>query len=705
MNALAAKTLYDTANNPTTLPATNLALATFNAKSFSQIYAAVTTIAGSTVGNQDGTGTGAKFNYPSGLCIDSNGVLYVCDSVNNQIKRITGAVGLNSGTVTTIAGSGTAGTVDGQGTAAQFNAPFGICINSAGVLFIADASNHAIRMISPSGYVTTIAGTKGSSGYNDNTTGTLATFTFPFGICIDSSGNLYVADTGNNRIRKINGVSPYAVTTIAGNGTAGFGNNVNGLLASFYNPYGICIDSAGNLYVGDTNNAAIRKIIGFYPYEVQTLASGTAIGQAYGLCIDNSGVIYYSSYIRYRIIRVSSAGFITIIAGISGTSGSTDGIGTNAIFNYPTGVCVNSSGDLYVGDRSNQRIRKIYGNSPLVTTVAGSGTAGSADGQGVAASFRYPYAVCVYSTGNLYVADTYNHIIRMITPGGLVTTIAGLAGTSGTADGIGTAARFNYPKGICIDPTIGGDLYVADSSNQCIRKISTTSPYNVTTIAGNGTAAFADGIGTAARFSTPQGICLDSTRGGDFLYVADSSNQRIRKISTTSPYNVTTIAGNGTAAFADNTTGTSASFNGPAGICIDSTGNLYVADVNNCRVRRINAVSPNAVTTIAGSVIGTSADGTGTTAGFSFPYGICIDSNGVLYVVDSNNNKIRRIIGTGADAGLVTTIAGSQTISGEFADGQGVAAKFNYPTGLCVDSSNNLYVADTNNNKIRKLIL
>ena len=313
---------------------------------------------------------------------------------------------------------------------------------------------------------------------------------------------------------------------------------------------------------------------------------------------------------------------VTTIAG--STSGFADGQGTAAKFFYPSGIAIDSSGNLYVADGLNHRIRKITPTGS-VTTIAGS-TSGFADGQGTAAKFYSPKDIAIDSNGNLYVTDEGNHRIRKITPTGSVTTLAG--STSGFADGQGTAAKFSTPVGITIDSN--GNLYVADNVNHRIRKITPTG--SVTTIAGS-TSGFADGQGTAAQFNSPRYITIDST---DNLYVTDYGNHRIRKITSTG--SVTTLAGS-TSGLADGQ-GTAAKFNSPSGIAIDSSGNLYVTDYYNHRIRKIT--STGSVTTIAGSTSGF-ADGQGFAAKFSTPVDITIDSSGNLYVTDVNH-RIRKII-------------------------------------------------------------
>jgi len=335
-------------------------------------------------------------------------------------------------------------------------------------------------------------------------------------------------------------------------------------------------------------------------------------------------------------VELSLSTAVTTVAG-TGSSGSANGTRTSASFNQPSGITTDGT-NLYVADSMNNLIRKIVISTGVVTTVAGTGSNGSEDNTtGTSASFNYPSGITTDGT-NLYVADSNNHLIRKIVIStGVVTTVAGVAGSTGSADNTtGTSASFYYPSGITTD---GTNLYVAETSNHLIRKIVISTGV-VTTVAGTGSSGSANGTGTSASFDNPNEITTDGTN----LYVADSNNHLIRKIVISTGV-VTTLAGTGSSGCA-NGTGTSASFNAPNGITTDGT-NLYVGETNNHIIRKI-VISTGVVTTVAGTVSSActassgSANGTGTSASFNQPSEITTDGIN-LYVADLGNHLIRQI--------------------------------------------------------------
>ena len=661
----------------------NVYVADYNNHSIRKITTSgvVSTLAGSgTSGYADGTGTSAQFNSPIGVAVDGAGNVYVADENNHRIRKIT-----TSGVVSTLAGS-TSGYTDGTGTSAQFKYPNGVAVDGAGNVYVADLSNHRIRKITASGVVSTLAGS--ASGYADGT-GTSAQFSYPTGVAVDGAGNVYVADRNNHGIRKI--TASGVVSTLAGGAKAGYTDGT-GTSAKFKYPSGVAVDGAGNVYVGDYFNHRIRKI---------TLSAGSAettetiTANVCDSYTSPSGKTWTTSN-TYSDTIANTAGCDSVITvNLTVRNKTTETITANVCDTYtsPSGRHTWFETGIYkdtipnaAGCDSILTINLTVIATPIVTvsTLAGS-TYGYTDGTGTSAKFDSPSGVAVDGAGNVYVADQANHRIRKITTSGVVSTLAG-SGTPGYTDGTGTSAKFSSPTGVAVDGA--GNVYVADLSNHRIRKITALGV--VSTLAGSGASGYTDGTGTSAKFSYPNGVAVD---GAGNVYVADYFNHRIRKITTSGV--VSTLAGSASG-YADGT-GTSAQFSYPTGVAVDGAGNVYVADYNNHRIRKIT--TSGVVSTLAGSGTPGYTDGTGTSAKFSSPTGVAVDGAGNVYVADYNNHRIRKITASG----VVSTLAGGGKAG--YTDGTGTSAKFYYPIGVAVDGAGNVYVGDQYNHRIRKITL
>jgi streptogramin lyase len=534
-------------------------------------------------------------NRPSGVAVDSSGNVYVCDRGNHCIRKISPA-----GEVTTFAGRlGAAGGADGSASLARFRQPRGIAVDANDIIYVADSDSHTIRKILTDGTVSTLAGLSQTTGSSDGL-GSLARFNFPVSLCVAPGGELFVTDTFNHTIRKV--AVTGEVTTFTG--LAGQAGNVNGSssVAKFNNPSGVCITQAGDLYVSDRFNRSIRKI--------------------------------------------TSSGDVTTV---TGGGGWIDGSLSAARFLEPTGITMNANGEIYISDCSNFAIRKI-GLDNMVTTLAGRPTWGLGNGNLQSAVFNYAGAwgaVTVGLSGRLYIADTSNFAIRQI-QGLEVATAAGMVGVAGTADGPSASARFGHLTGITSDAL--GNVYVSQANNHQIRKLS--SDNQVSSVAGALNSAGAlDATGSAARFRSPIGLAVDSSNR---VLIADRDNHAIRRMTPEGV--VTTIAGTIGTSGTINGPALSAQFNAPQSVAVDLSGLIYVADTSNHCIRIITL--DGNVETFAG-LAGTSGyvDGAAGTARFSSPAGVAIDTSGNVYVAEGNA-RIRKI----TPNGLTTTIGGSSVL-------------------------------------------
>jgi sugar lactone lactonase YvrE len=638
-----------------------------------------------------GDGTTAQFNLPSGVATDALGNVYIADMANHRIRKITAA-----GVVSTFAGSGNATYQDGTGTAASFNTPSSVATDANRNVYVADKNNHLIRKITPDGTVTIFAGGVNMPG-NSEGPGAVARFNYPAGVAVDTSGNILVADSGNHKIRRI--TPDGVVSTYAGSGTRGTGNGPT-VFSQFNGPVGVTVDVSGNVFVADAGNNKIRKIAGGV---VSTLAGGGA-GDEYGfvnetgvsarfnnptgVVADGAGNVYVADKLNHAIRRITPAGVVTTVSG-NGTAGLVNDAAALARFSSPAGIAIDAAGKLFVADQNNQRIRGVGVRIITVSTFAGAaGAYGRIDGAASAARFFYPAGLTSDASG-ITIAEHGNCDVRFISFSTLqVSTTVGFQGIPGYQNGFFQGALFNGPTGAVYVPS-RSSLFVADRLNNSIRQ--RTGFYVYGYAGSNLTAGFRDAQYSNALFNAPSSIVADAA---GYLYVADQNNHRIRKIDLNG--NVTTLAGSGVIGAADGV-GSSAQFNYPYGLTIDAAGNLYVADVDNHKIRKVTP--SGVVSTVAGSGISGFVNGPGAQARFNYPYGVAVDAAGNLYVADSQNNAIRMI----TPAGEVSTLAG--TGAADYRDGDGSVAMFKMPLGITVDANGNIYTSDFYNHVIRKITI
>ncbi len=485
--------------------------------------------------------------------------------------------------IVTVAGGGVGD--GGPATGAVFSGPSGVCVDATGNMYVADQGNSIVRKIDVSGNVSTYAGIAGITGYyGDGGAATASILHNPTGVALDNAGNLLIADGSNNRVRMVNR-STGIITTIAGNGIAGFtGDGTAATGARLNYPYALAVDATGNIYIADNFNYCIRKVD-------------------------------------------KATGNISTFAGTGGVAGYSNGAATASKMGGVNGLAFDNSGNLYIADNGNSCIRKVDASTLTVSTYAGTGTVSGYFGDGGAATSAKLYApsgLAVDGSNNLYIADCSNNRIRMVSPSGIISTVAGTG--------------------------IAGFL-------------------------GDGSSA------TGAEFYNPDGLAID---GSGNLVITDYSNSRVRKMVSGV---INTIAGTGTGTFiGDGLAATSAELYHPTNVVVDGGGNLLIADALNLRVRKVD-FSSGAIRTIAGG--GSGGDGGPATAANLYPTAITVDGLGQIYIADAAANKIRKV---DTITGIISTFAGGGT--GGLGDWTiATAATLNNPMGVIIDHLGNMYVA------------
>ena len=665
----------------------------------------ITTFAGgntTSYGGDGGLATAALLYVPAGVAVDASGNKYIADAGNNRIRKVS--VG---GIITTIAGNGIVG-YNGNGgpaSASEINNPSGVAVDATGNIYIADAGNNCIRKINTSGIITTMAG-NGTAGYlGDGGAATAAELYNPLAVAVDVLGNIYIADAGNQCIRKVS--TGGIITTIAGAGVGGFsGDGGPATNAVFNTPAGVAIDGTGNIYISDEYNARIRMID--VSGIINTIAgNGTfgfsgdggpaAIAELYqptGIALNAAGNIYIADQVNNRIREINSSGIITTISGTGAGGFSGDGgPATLAEVYTPAGLATDGAGNIYIADGNNDRVRKIN-SSGIINTIAGGGTSGYGDGgPATNAQFSHPHDIAFDAAGNVYIVDYYHNLIRKVNTSGIISTFAGngIQGYSGDG-GPATDAALNWPFGIAIDNA--GNVFISDGLNHCIRKVNTSGI--ISTVAGDGSGVYSGdgGPATAAGFGYPYYITVDGY-GNLFFAIA---NEKIVKVNASGI--ISTIAGNGTPGYSgDGGPATSAQLNGPNDVSVDGSGNIYIADLYNYRIRKVN--TSGIITTIAGTgTSGFSGDGgPATAAEFKAPGAVSIDGAGNLFITDELNNRIRKIDTTG----IITTIAGDGIIGYSGDGGPATNASLFNPFNAKPDNHGHLYIADVDNSVIRKV--
>jgi len=656
----------------------------------------------------------ANLYNPYGVSVDSTGNVYIAAFNQNRVFKVN-----TSGTISVVAGSGAQGysgdgVTGGAGNASLYH-PYGVAADNSGNVYIADEYNCVVRKVDTTNTITTVAGVAGQC----NATG--SDLAYPQGVALDSTfTNLYIADTNNCVVRKLV-LSSKTLSTYAGTISAcGFtGDGGTATSAEMYYPQALAVDSTGNVFIADTNNYVIREVTkssgkintvaGNHTYGFTgdgASATAAELSEPWGIAVNSAGtVVTFSDYNNQRIRQFTVGGNINTVGGngtaCSGVCGE-GGAATSAELYYPVGVGVTSAGTIYFGDNDNYAVDSFTVGGNL-TRIAGNHTYNietlitGAPANGV--ELNFPFGIFDDSSGNVYVNDSHNFMVREdVKSTGLVNFFAGTGVEGYTGDGgAATSAELNYNYGVVKDSS--GNVYIADTSNCLVRKVSTAG--TITTFAGlvvsNSPRCGYTGDGgaaTSAELYYPYGLAVDSKNN---IYIADYAEHVVRKVSSGT---ITTIAGiGGLAGYSgDGGPATSALLYDPSALAVDPAGNVFIADTNNCRVREVNAAT-GIITTVAGTgYCAFTGDGLATANGVEYPQGVAVDANDNLFIGDYSN-RVRWV----SPNGFMTTIAGTGAASFGGDGGPATSAYLYEPTGVALDSAGDVLVSDYYNSRVRSI--
>jgi uncharacterized protein (TIGR03437 family) len=679
---------------------------------------AISTIAGQGLFLGDGgPAANARFGTISAIAMAKDGSLYIADSAFHQVRRVG-----PDGNVTLFAGSSVRGFGGdgGPATSAMLDTPTALVVDSGGALYIGDSGNHRVRVVSIYGNILTVAGNgqvppspsispvfPGEGG-----AATAASINQVSALSFASNGDLLIADSGNNRIFRV--TNHGNISTLAGNATtpAGLGDQP-AASATLNAPGGLTADYLGDVYFAEPNMGVVRKIdtsgkmtvlIGTGSSSATPVANGAPLTyplmQPGSLATDSSGNVYVVETNRISMYMPPNflSGAVASVQAVAGnialkiSPGTGDGGPALSAAINPRGVALDSQGSLYFADSGStldfrNRVR-VISSSTVSTFAGGNPPTGKGDkGAATAAELYFPRAIAVDSKGTVYIADTADNRVRAATPDGNINNFAGtgVAGTSGD-QGPATAATLNPPTGLALDGS--GNVYIDDGSR--IRQVNPGG--TIATIAGGGASTQEGAPALSASLTQGGSLAVDSQSN---VYVDQFA--RVSQISAANQ-TVATVAGNGTSGYAgDNGPAVAAQIDDVAGIAVDSSGNLYIADEDNGRVRKVDA-SGN-ITTFAGGGTSTADGAAATSAMLNIPLGVAVDATGNVYIAEYGGNRVRVVDSTGA----IRTIAGNG-LQGFAGDG-GVAtnAPLNGPTDVKVDAQGNVYIADSLNSSVRKL--
>lgn len=660
--------------------------------------------------------TEASISLVDGVAVAPNGDIYISQRDHNIVTRVD-----SKGLIHTIAGTGKSGFSGDGGPAnkALLRMPAGLHFDKAGNLYIADRENHRVRKVDTNGNISTIAG-NGTAGFSgDGGPATQASINLPSGVTSDSKGNLYISDRSNNRIRKVD--TNGTISTYAGNGNEGYvGDNGPALKATLDKPFGITMDPKDNLIIADRGNNRIRKVTpngiittiggdgGFYFIGDNGPAYRASVAGPTGVALDSKGNLFIADNYNNRVRVIDNLGMIRTFAGTGTQEYNGDSeVARETNLRKPFAIAIDQNDNLIVADRSHYRIRRIDPQGSKVETVAGDGVKmfGGDGGPATGARLNFPHGIVVDKNDNVIFADKAHFRIRKIAPDGIINTIAGNGIRGNIGDGGPALEASVYPT--YLSQNKKGEIYFMSPSGfvSIVRKLKVDGTIELALSTSD--REYQKGVSTGKHVgASSQSDIVAITQFSDILpdgkgnlIIADRINHQLRKFDASGKF--TTIAGTGESGYyGDGGPATEAAFRDPRTLEMDKDGNIYVGDAANNVIRKID--KNGIITTVAGNTrFEDSGDGgPAIKAGIKSIDDIVISPSGEMHIVESGTHAVRKI----AKDGTISTVVGRPGIQGYFGDGgPATKAMLKTPTCLAFDSKGNMYITDMGNNRIRKV--
>lgn len=643
-----------------------------------------------------GQGKQAVLGDPRGVRIDASGNVFITERTRHRIRKLA-----PDGTITTFAGTGRSEFAGDGGPAAQasLSFPTAMAFDTAGNLLVADSGNHRIRRITPAGQVSTFAGNGSAASAGDGGQATAASLNNPWAVAVDASGNVYVGEYSGHRVRRI--AVDGTISTVAGTGIASrTGDGGPGTSATLNMPASLAVGSTGELFIADSGNHVVRKlevggnistVMGTGAQGCGTSGNPLAISMLapHGLDVDASGKLFVSEACG-RIISLTQGGIVDLHIGFDTNTWGPYGDGgpaSQGSANFPNGLDVDAQGNVYFADAADNRVRRIEAGTTILGTLAGGLHTGDG-GPAVGAALTTPPGVALAPDGTIYVAETGLNRIRRISPAGVISTVAGTGFPGDCDNGVATECAIDSPIAVAIMPD--GNLLIADRTYGKVRMVANGLMF---TVAGGGVLQTENIPATQAQLTSMRAIAV----AGNQIYVI--SRHRVRRFTVGGT--ISTVAGTATAGFnGDGIPGTSAQLNGPQGLALDAAGDVYIADTGNHRVRKVSA---GLIQTLAGTgTAGFSGDGSAATAAqINAPRGLAVHPSGMVYVSDTSNHRVRGFM----PGGDIDTVAGTGIAGFNVASGTATSVALDLPYGLAFGPDQGLLISDYGNGRVRRLQL